>query len=218
VVSLALDHSTNVSLAGSTSNAVVPATGKSAIQSTALFPDPLLVQAGASSSSQTATQSPPPASSTTPVPLSNGLLAQYYEGLDLTNLRQVRTDATVNFNWGQGSPIASLPPDNFSIRWSGQVRPRFSETYTFYTNSDDGVRLWVNGQLLVDRWVNQAPTEHASNITLAAGQLYDIRLEYYDIGGGALSQLLWSSPSQAKEIVPQTVLFSTEQIVSLFVH
>lgn len=138
-----------------------------------------------------------------------GLLAEYYEGLDLVNLRQTQIDPTINFNWWQNAPMSSLPSDYFSVRWSGEIQPQYSETYTFYTHTDDGVRLWVNDQLLIDQWVNQAPTELAGTINLMGGQRYDIRLEYYDNGGGALAQLLWSSPSQVKEIVPQAVLFAS---------
>ena len=69
------------------------------------------------------------------------------------------------------------------MRWVGQVQPRFGETYTFYTMSDDGVRLWVNNQLLVDRWIDQGPTEYATSIQLQAGALYDIKFDYYENGG-----------------------------------
>lgn len=144
----------------------------------------------------------------------NGLLAQYYEGLDLTNLRMTRIDPAINFNWKDGSPAPSLPPDFFSVRWTGQVQPQYSETYTFYTYADDGVRLWVNGQLLIDNWINQAPTEIAGTIPLNAGERYDIRLEYYELNGGATSQLLWSSPSQRKEIIPQNYLFASTEALN----
>jgi PA14 domain len=61
-----------------------------------------------------------------------------------------RTDATVNFNWGGGAPHTSLGADTFSVRWVGQVRPHYSETYTFYIQNDDGVRLWVNSNLIIE--------------------------------------------------------------------
>lgn len=156
-------------------------------------------------STQSSTPSAPPITPATPVN-TTGLLAQYYEGLDLTNLRQTRVDATVNFNWGDSAPDPTLPIDGFSVRWSGQILAPSSEVYTFYTNSDDGVRLWINGQLMIDNWTNHAPTENSGMIPLIAGQYYDIRMEYYEAGGGAISQLLWSSPTKAKEVVPQSYL------------
>jgi hypothetical protein len=100
--------------------------------------------------------------------------------------------------------------DSFSVRWIGQVEPLYSETYTFYTNTDDGVRLWVDGQLIVDHWVDQSPTEWSGTIALSAGIQYDIEMEYYENGGGAVAELRWSSASQAKEIIPQGQLYPGE--------
>src|SRR6185436_8901239 len=136
-----------------------------------------------------------------------GLLAQYYDNMDLTNLKISRTDPTVDFDWASGSPDPTIAADSFSIRWSGQVQPQFSETYTFYTTSDDGVRLWVNNVLLIDKWIDQGPTEWSGTIALTAGQRYDLRMEYYENGGGATARLSWSSPSTAKQVVPQSRLF-----------
>ena len=113
----------------------------------------------------------------------------------------------VNFDWGTGSPDPSIGADTFSVRWTGQVQPQYSETYTFYTTSDDGVRLWVNGQLLVDNWTDHGPTENSGTITLTANQKYDIVMTYYENAGGAVAQLSWSSTSQAKQIIPPNRLF-----------
>jgi hypothetical protein len=93
--------------------------------------------------------------------------------------------------------------DDFTVRWTGAVQPQFSQTYTFYTKTDDGVRLWVNGQLLIDEWVDQGATEWSATIALNAGQKYSITMEYYENGGGASAQLSWSSPSLAKSVIPQ---------------
>lgn len=62
------------------------------------------------------------------------------------------------FNWGYSSPAAEVNTNQFSIRWSGKVTPAFTEKYTFYTLSDDGVRLWINDRLLIDDW-----TEHSAD-------------------------------------------------------
>jgi len=136
-----------------------------------------------------------------------GLKGEYFDNSDLTNLKVTRTDATVNFNWQNGSPDTSIASDTFSARWTGQVEPTATETYTFYTNTDDGVRLWVNNQLLVNKWQDQAATEWSGSIALTAGQKYDIKMEYYENGGGASAQLLWSSPSRTKEVIPQSQLY-----------
>ena len=136
-----------------------------------------------------------------------GLSGSYYKSIDLTGTALTRTDPTVNFNWGFGEPASGVGPDNFSVRWAGRVRPRYSQTYRFYTLSDDGVRLWVNGQLLINNWTDHPVTENSGTITLTAGQQYDIKLEYYDHTRDAIAKLLWSSPSQTKEPIPQSQLF-----------
>jgi hypothetical protein len=135
-----------------------------------------------------------------------GLTAQYYDNPDFTAFRITRTEG-VDFDWGAGSPDASVGPDGFSARWTGQVQAAFSETYTFHTVSDDGVRLWVNGVALIDNWTDHAPTENAGSIALVAGQRYDIRMEYYENGGGAVARLQWSSPSTPRQAVPTSRLY-----------
>lgn len=137
-----------------------------------------------------------------------GLRGEYFDNADFTAAKLMRTDATVNFDWGTGTPDATVGADSFSVRWTGQVQAKFTETYTFYTTSDDGVRLWVNNQLLINNWTDHAPTENSATIALVANQRYEIRMEYFENGGGAVARLSWSSPSQAKQVIPQACLYS----------
>jgi PKD repeat protein len=136
-----------------------------------------------------------------------GLFAEYFDNSDLSAPVLSRIDETVNFDWGTNSPDAGIGVDTFSARWSGFVLPQFTETYTFYVRTDDGVRLWVNDQLLSDYWVNQGPTEHSSTVALTAGVKTSIRMEYFENAGGAVAQLSWSSPTTAKAIIPKAQLF-----------
>jgi hypothetical protein len=115
----------------------------------------------------------------------------------------------VNFNFGSGSPNPSIGADTFSIRWTGQVLAQYSQTYTFYTTSDDGVRLFVDGTQVINNFTNHAPTENRGSIALVAGEKYDIRLDYYENTGGAQIQLRWSSASTPKTIIPASQLFPT---------
>ena len=136
-----------------------------------------------------------------------GVKAQYYNGMNFENLVLTRIDPQINFNWGDpGSPDASVNVDQFSARWTGEVEAAFTETYTFYTSSDDGARLWVNGVQLVDSWIDQGTTEHSGKIDLVAGNTYSFVMEYYENGGGAVAQLRWSSPSTPKQLIPQAAL------------
>lgn len=137
--------------------------------------------------------------------ISKGFYGQYFDNKDLSDFKFSRIDDKIDFNWGAGSPDPRIGSDTFSIRWLGQVRPKYSETYTFYTNSDDGVRLWVNGQKIIDNWTDHSATPNSGTIDLTAGQDYDIQLDYYENGYNAVIQLFWSSASQVREIiVPQT--------------
>ena len=88
----------------------------------------------------------------------------------------------------------------------GGGAPR-SGTYTFFTQGDDGARLWVDGRLLVDDWADHGPVERSGTIELTAGRRYSIRLEYFERYWGATARLLWSSPAMPKEVVPQSALF-----------
>jgi subtilisin family serine protease len=143
-------------------------------------------------------------------PSGTGLLARYYEGQDFSTLKQTQTDGTVNFDWGWSAPGSFIAGDPFSARWSGQVQPRFTERYTFVTQTDDGVRLWVNGQLIIEDWTLHGVTENRGTITLTADQKYDIRMEFFDAGGPSAARLLWTSPSQPLEVIPQSCLFPVE--------
>jgi len=151
------------------------------------------------------------ATDTTTVPIqvrNTGLQGDYYDDKDLSSLALTRIDPVVDFEWGTGSPAPGIDNNTFSARWTGRVKPLFSETYTFYTVTDDGVRLWVDGQLLVDRWVDQSPKEWSGTIDLQAGVPYDLEMEYYENQGGAVARILWSSSSQLKEVIPESRLLA----------
>jgi hypothetical protein len=141
-----------------------------------------------------------------------GLTGSYYSQHFSTNPfvglpTLVRTDAMVNFDWGSGPPAPSISATQFTVEWTGDVQPLFSEPYTFYTRTDDGVRLYVNGQLVVNEWVDQGATEWSGTINLTARQRDVIRMEYYQNLGASSAQLSWSSPSTPKQIVPTSQLY-----------
>lgn len=141
----------------------------------------------------------------------SGLLGSYHLG-DASGkfLNKVfdRVDSTINFDWKGYAPDLRLPNDYFAIRWQGVVEPWFSSDYTFIVNSDDGCRLWVNGQLLLDAWYPKEEYDLASGvIRLEGGKRYDIQLEYYEIGGLAAARLYWATPNMEKNIIPKTQLY-----------
>jgi len=136
-----------------------------------------------------------------------GVRADYYKGMNFENFVLTRTDSQIDFDWGDpGGPDPSVGDDNFSVRWTGEVEAAFTETYTFYPRTDDGVRLYVDGQLLVDNWVDRGATENRGTIDLIAGNTYSLVMEYYENTGGAVAELRWSSPRTPKQIIPQAAL------------
>jgi hypothetical protein len=163
---------------------------------------------------QPGTPPPPPP----PPPMSepgngDGLSGTYFQGTALAGAPLLtRVDQTVNFNWAGGSPAPGVVPnDQFSVRWEGQVEARSDELYTFHVTHDDGARLWVNDQLIIDKWTDHAAVEDSGTIALQLGQRYTIRLEFYENGGDASAILAWSTPlGIEKQIIPQSQLYSGE--------
>lgn len=158
-----------------------------------------------------------------PTPSGTGLLGQYYTNssstytnaanFNPTNLFLTRVDPVIDFNWGPtNSP--NLSNGLYTVRWTGQVQPQYSENYVFDVYSDDGCRLWVNDQLLINNWKAQSVTHATNSIALQAGTRYDIRLDYYQAGGSAQVHLYWYSPSQPEQVIPNSCLYPTNSYVS----
>jgi len=135
-----------------------------------------------------------------------GLRADYFEGTNLGTLVLTRTDPQINFTWmDPEAPDAAVGDNDFSVRWTGEIEAAYTETYTFYPKADDGVRLWVDGKLLVDSWetVPIYPIEHDGAIDLIADNTYSIVMEYFEDTDNAIAELRWESPSTPKQIIPQ---------------
>jgi PA14 domain-containing protein len=154
------------------------------------------------------------------------VLKDFIHGFDIVRMKPLPSVVTNRAFAGAASHILAEsgrayavylgPPiqhkDEYSVRWTGKVEPKFSETYTFYTFSNDGVRLWVDGKLVVDDWTAHSGKEDSGAIALEAGRKYGVKIEYYQGAGGAAMKLFWSSPSQAKEVVPNARLFMPDSI------
>jgi hypothetical protein len=136
----------------------------------------------------------------------HGLKGEYFNNIDFTGFSTTRIDPGLMFNWGQDSPAPGIGADTFSVRWSGQIEAEKSEKYTFYLRSDDGVRLWIDDQLVIDEWQPQSFQEFQGDIDLVAGQKYDIRVEYFERFGHAGVELSWASPSTTRTAIPTHLL------------
>ncbi len=146
-----------------------------------------------------------PVVSAVPLAVTPGLLGFYYNdpnnGTSFNSLALTRVDPTINFDWGGGSPGGSVQSDDFSARWVGTVTPLYTQTYTFSATGDDGIRVWVNNQLLIDKWILQGATTWSGNIDLTAGVPVSVKMEYFERGGGAVAKLAWSSATQPSQII-----------------
>ena len=122
----------------------------------------------------------------------------------------VRDDAAVNFNWGNGSPVAGvIGGDGFSARWTRNV-PFNAGRYRFSASGDDGLRLWVNNQLIIDKWFDHDYQTYTAEIDLPAITI-PIRLEYYENNGTAAVALNWT-PVSAPTPQPPPVSAATATV------
>ena len=146
----------------------------------------------------------------------NGLQGAYFPNTTLTAPASVtKIDPTVNFLWNGGAPTSGVSATNFSVRWSGLLLPRSTGTYTFTTVSDDGIRLWVNGQQIINNWTGHGATADSGSITLTQGTAATIQMEYYQGAGGSQIQLFYAAAGLPMQIVPQSQLyFGTSPTVS----
>jgi len=136
-----------------------------------------------------------------------GLRGDYYTGMSFEKLVLTRIDPQINFPWGGSAPDDAVGATNFSVRWTGDVSAQFTQTYTFYTITDDGIHLWVNGVPIIDNWTQHGDTEDRGRINLVAGQFCNIVMEYFQAGSGSIAQLGWESPSTKKQIIPTYLLW-----------
>lgn len=142
-------------------------------------------------------------------PSGHGLKGDYYrssgEGkFDFGEFAATSIDPNIGFD--DLNPIMKEltgQDESVTIRWTGQLKPNYSEEYTFYMIGDNGFRFWIDDQIFIDHWVNDWDNEQVSEpIALEADQKYDIKIEYFEDFGGAYLQLRWESESQEREIIP----------------
>ena len=139
----------------------------------------------------------------------DGLKGNYFSNTGLSGTPAVtQIDPTVNFLWNGGVPTPGIAATNFSVRWVGQLLPRSTGNYTFTTISDDGVRLWVNGQQIINNWTNHGATADSGTAALTRGVPVNIQLEFFQGGGGSQMTLAYAAAGLPLQIIPQNQLYS----------
>lgn len=130
-----------------------------------------------------------------------GFAGEYYANRALDGLPALtRTDKTIDFNWAAGSPAAGIPADDFSARWRKTITVP-AGNYEFTVTADDGVRLYVDGTKVLDKWIFQAPTAYQVIRSLGEGT-HQIVLEYFEAGGDAVARFGYAPTDQSPEVPP----------------
>ncbi len=146
----------------------------------------------------------------------NGILGEYFDEAELQNasaLRLRRIDNSVNFNFGYDAPDPSMEPESFSIRWTGYIKPLVSGNYTFKTYSDDGVRVFIDEETVIDNWGHLSLAFSVSDtpVYLEAGTYYPITVEYQQLPLYAGVFLFWQSESSPMSLIPESNYFVLEE-------
>jgi hypothetical protein len=146
-----------------------------------------------------------------------GLLGQYWSNQMETNGAAsafqgpptlTRIDPDIDFTyavWANG--VAGISLNNFAVIWSGQVQPLYTDNYLFTALTDDGVRLFVDGQEIVNNWIKQGAVAVSGGIALNAGQKYSIVMQYFNGAFPAEAELSWSGTYEPMRIIPQSQLY-----------
>lgn len=129
----------------------------------------------------------------TPDKKENGLQAEYFNNIDLSGKPVItRIEKNLDYMWDNSSPAPEIGINNFSIRFSGYIKPDKSTECIFYTLSDDGIRVTIDDKLVIDNWNNHGPMYDIYKLSLQAGKERKIVVEYFQSGGGATFQLGWN--------------------------
>jgi len=141
--------------------------------------------------------------------LENGLTFEYFGNIELLDEPRVLKVKNIDYNWTDTGPYRAA--HYYSARWTGKIKVEMAGYYKFFTLSDDGVRLWVDNQLIIDNWTLHGPTEDIGALKLVKDKLYDIKLEYYQNRGDAVIQLYWQAKEEKKEIVPPSAFYHSNK-------
>jgi alpha-L-fucosidase len=138
-----------------------------------------------------------------------GLKGQYWTNTTFTGApAMTRTDASLNFAWrSKGTPDPAIPVDNFSARWSGYVQAQFTGPHTFVAVSDETVKVWVDGHVVIDHSTAHSAAVDSATVNLVAGKKYSIRVDYTEHTGEAYLKLLWFNPNRRQRIIPTSQLY-----------
>lgn len=133
-------------------------------------------------------------------PGQQGLLGEYFNNMKFEGEPTLkRIDPTLDFDWGTGAPGPGVNSDRFSVRWTGTLTPRVSGRYLFGVSCDDGVRLYIDDNRIIDDWRDHGVETPTGTVDLEAGRAYRFRLEFYENGGDAVVKLRAVEPGPQED-------------------
>ncbi len=119
----------------------------------------------------------------------NGLKAEYFAGKKLEGAPlQTRQETGIDYEWGGNPPGPGVPGIDFSTRWTGSFRAPADGIFVFAARSDDGIRIWIDGNKVLDSWIDRGAVTDTFRLTLKKGQLYGLKVEFYQGGGDAVAK------------------------------
>ncbi|WP_276482888.1 PA14 domain-containing protein [Paraflavitalea pollutisoli] len=151
-----------------------------------------------------------------------GLKGEYFPHKNFKRVPTIRLDTTIDFNWKKDNPrnieldpankpaLKGFPKDEYTIRWTGRLRAPQTGGFKIYTVNDDGGRIWINDTSVADNWIEGPKNEAIAYLQLEAGKLYNIKIEYLELGGNANVQLRWSyklGGTTIDQVIPKAFLY-----------
>jgi len=148
----------------------------------------------------------------------------YRKSGEIMTFKESRIDETIDFNWVRNTPAETIKEDNFYATWTGFIKPELTGRFTFEAKADDGVRVWIGNELLINKWPEDKKNAEGKLLELNTSQftsgakfmtaekIYSIRVEYFEGKQNAEVQLIWSAEAKGleKEVIPGKVLFTTD--------
>lgn len=142
-----------------------------------------------------------------PLGAAEGLRGRYYADLAGGGAPLIeRIDPSVDFSWGAGAPAPTLPADEFMVVWDGTVQAPTSGSWIISLDSDDGVLLAIDGQVVINDWSDHAVRTANVTVSLDAGRAVPLHLAYYERRGQATVRMQWEGPGTARQIIPASAL------------
>jgi len=147
-----------------------------------------------------------------------GLKGEYFSNKNLEGEPAlVRIDEKIHFDWATGSPAPELPSERFSVRWTGKMIPKVTGEHRIGITTDDGVRLYIDGKLLVDKWIDRGATSDIVSFKLQAGKEYDVKIEYYENSGYSYASFGWDVKLKDDRQMKQAISAAKKSDVVIFV-